>query len=150
MSDDMNYFILNPYMWFKAMKSELDRQNKAKQEGLVELSEEPKRDTLASAQFVRKFLSELPKDLRKMFTPRTPEEIEELEMRLMKFPKFEDSRQRIINLQRQYGLPIRPNMTLSQTLVRIRIEQLRYKKKMEYDEGIYRDPDSDESMGGAQ
>jgi len=80
---------------------------------------------LKTAPFVQKMVKAIPEDLRDLFIPKTEDELIQLEYQLVRLGKKEDIRTQVMRLQRKFGLPLRPNMSLKDVGVRIRIELLR-------------------------
>ena len=70
----------------------------------------------------------LPVELRELFIPGTNSEIRMLEQSLAKLKKREEERGQVITLQFKYGLPFRPNMSLRETIIKCKIEEMRKKR----------------------
>lgn len=96
-----------------------------------------------STQFVQKYLKTLPKDVRDIFTPVTEDELLQLELRLAHFGKIQKDKVQVMQLQKQFNLAFRPNMTLRDTIIRVKIEFLRRKKRAQYNETLY-NPEQDD------
>ena len=97
-----------------------------------------------NSHHVRAFLKSLPKSLRKQFTPTTPDDLIILETRLAKFSIFEKERDQVMHVQKRFDLPLHPNMSLEKVAVYARIVLMNKKRKAEYEENNYKDPDKDE------
>ena len=80
---------------------------------------------LKTAPFVQKMVEDIPEDLRDLFIPKTEDELLQLECQLVRLGKKEDIRTQVMRLQKKFNLPLRPNMSLKDVGVRIRIELLR-------------------------
>lgn len=91
--------------------------------------------------FVRKMLNDIPEDLRDLFIPTTSSDLICMEARLVRFSQWEEERNKIRELQRRFGLPFRPNMTLREIAIRVRIERLRHDREHSYIEENYTDGD---------
>ena len=61
-------------------------------------------------------------------------------MRLATFGKFQEDRGRVQVLQSQFGLPLHPNMSLEDTIIRVRVKILG-KKISKNADPLYRDSD---------
>lgn len=77
------------------------------------------------AVYVLKMLEGVPDDIKDIFTPQTEDELLELELNTINFKSREKDREKVMQLQKQCGLPLHPNQTLRALMVRIRIQQLR-------------------------
>ena len=102
----------------------------------------------SSAQHVKAFLKSLPKDLRKMFTPTTDDEIMELEIRLIQFNRTQKERDQVMQVQKKFDIPLHPRMTLEKVAVYARIALLKKKLQKKYEEDNYKDPSSEDPMPG--
>jgi len=76
---------------------------------------------------VVRFLAGLPKDIKNIFTPKNENDLLILEMNLIKFSSREKEREKVINIQRDFGLPLRPNQSLREVLISIRVLTLKKK-----------------------
>ena len=83
--------------------------------------------SLKGAQFVLKMLKDIPEDVRYLFIPKTEDELFQLEFSLISFGKRQETRMKVIQIQKEFGLPLRPNMSLKEVGVLVRIELLRRK-----------------------
>jgi hypothetical protein len=84
------------------------------------------------AVYVLKMLEGIPKDIQDIFTPQTEDELLELESNMINFKSREKDREKVMQLQKQHGLPLRPNQILRTLMIRIRIQQLRKKFKNDF------------------
>lgn len=78
---------------------------------------------------VLKMLEDIPEDLRDIFTPATKDELVELEINISNFRSRAKEREKVMQLQRQHNLPLRPNQTLEDVTKRIRIQQLKKRRR---------------------
>jgi len=81
------------------------------------------------AVYVLRMLEGIPEDIKDIFIPRTEEEILELELNISNFRAHEKDREKAMQLQKQYNLPLHPNQTFREVMIRIRIQQLRKRNK---------------------
>jgi len=128
----MNYLNIGDLLyWVKLMKkaaedTKLPEDVQSSTENKTTSDGRPMIDT---SHFTYSFLKGIPKDLRPLFTPKTEEELDELEMRLVRYPKFQKERDHVMQLQKQFGLPLHPNMPLEKVAIYVRIEMLKREKK---------------------
>lgn len=127
----MNYFIIGCSTRLNSMRA------KKKKLGTCQILT-PKWD-IPSAPHVTNMLSSIPEDLHEMFMPDTTEELDELEMRLATFGKVQEDRGRVRILQSQFELSLRPNMSLEDTIVRVRVKILGKSILKEGTKSSYRD-----------
>jgi len=78
---------------------------------------------------VVKFLASLPKDIRNIFVPKNEDELLSLELNITRFSSREKEREKVMDLQREFGLPLRPNQSLKDVLIRVRIAAIKKKLK---------------------
>lgn len=93
---------------------------------------------------VVKFLAWLPKSIKDIFTPKTEDELLTLEMNITRFISREREREKVITLQREFNLPLRPNQSLREVLIRIKILILQ-KKLRTSQEKTWQDSDKDKN-----
>ena len=86
---------------------------------------------LKKAPHVSKTLQDIPKDLRDIFTPETEEDIFVFEMNIIQFVKREKNREKVMLIQRQFDLPIRPNQDLEKLSILVRIFLLKQEKNQQ-------------------
>ncbi len=79
--------------------------------------------------YVLRMLEGIPEDIKDIFIPHTEEELLELELNTSNFRAHERDREKVMQLQKQYNLPLRPNQTLRGVMIRIRIQQLHKRNK---------------------
>lgn len=91
--------------------------------------------TYERAVYVLKMLEGIPEDIKKIFIPDGEDELLELELNTTNFRAREKEREKVMQLQKQYNLPLRPNQMLREVMIRIRIMQLRKSKDGYKDNG---------------
>lgn len=82
-----------------------------------------------AAFHVVKMLEGIPEDLKDLFTPTTEEELAQLEINIVKWRARVQERQKVMQLQGRYGLPLRPNQTLRDVAIRLKILELKKKRQ---------------------
>lgn len=97
------------------------------------------RQALNSCHLVKGMLETVPRDCAFLFIPGSIEELRSMEERAMRLKDIENRRNEVMFLQRKYDLPLRPNWSLRETKIRIRIAQ---RKKVLHNWGKNR-PDND-------
>lgn len=100
----------------------------------------------AAAFHVVKMLEDIPKDLKDLFLPVTEDDLAQLEMNIVKWLARVQERQKVMQLQKHYGLPLRPNQTLRDVTIRLKILELKRKRKPK-DSGSDYFPDKDKDNG---
>lgn len=73
-------------------------------------------------------LSGIPRDLWDLFIPKTVEELVVLEARIMTLRGREEKREQGMTIQMVHKLPLRPNLSLRETVINARIQQLKSKR----------------------
>lgn len=106
-----------------------------------------KDDKYGTAAFhVVKMLKGIPKDLVDLFTPNDDDGLVQLEMNIVKWLARVQERTKVIQLQKHYGLPLRPNQSLRDVTIRLKILELKQKKKFSDNGGDY--PSLDKGSSG--
>jgi hypothetical protein len=82
-------------------------------------------DPFESWQDQYKKLVKIPKQLYSMFMPNTQDEFFLFKINLNEYLKRARTRDACMALQRQYGLPIRPNCCLRELLIKIRVIKMK-------------------------
>lgn len=100
--------------------------------------------TKNEAFYVIRMLENIPKDLLYIFSPGNDDELLQFEINIIRWLKKSQDRVKIMRLQKQHNLPLRPNQSLRDVLIRINI--LTLNKRQEFDANInyppYDDKDS--------
>ena len=148
----MNYFIINSNYFDEGV----DTMNTNKEQTIIkakktllELSKPKETVSLESAQFVKKMLKDIPKDLRNMFMPKNTKDLEELEIRLIGFASKQKERQQIMELQKRFNLDNKPNMSLRDTAIRVKIAIMGRDRRLGYDETNYIENDNAAGAGSS-
>lgn len=85
---------------------------------------------VGSAAFhVVKMLAGIPKDLVALFTPNNDDELVQLEMNIVKWVARMRERTKVMQLQKRHGLPLRPNQSLRDVTIRVKILELKKNRK---------------------
>lgn len=86
---------------------------------------------------ILRMLKGIPVDLMNIFAPNTADELVQFELNVAKFRAREKERAKVMYLQKQHKLPLRPNQSLKDVVVRVRIKQLCKEKNDSEDRGFY-------------
>lgn len=97
-----------------------------------------------TALHVVKMLDGIPEDIADLFTPETEDELKQLELNIIQWLSRIQERQKVMQLQKRHGLPLRPNQSLRDVTIRLRILELKRKRKPK-DDGF--DSSSDKDNG---
>lgn len=138
----MNYFIIGHHNWLASMEVKKEPYGKPP---IIENTplEDSKSLSIDITQHVQKMLLDVPMDLRGLFMPTTEEDLIQLELHLARFGKTQEDRERVRHLQIQFGLLFKPNMSLSETIVRVKIAILK-RARSKHLNPSYMDDDLDE------
>lgn len=90
----------------------------------------------ARAMHVLKMLEGLPEQIKDLFVSSTEDDLILFEINTVNFKKKEKERDRVIQLQKQYSLPLRPNQTLREVMIRIKIKQLKKNEDDSYKDSL--------------
>lgn len=82
----------------------------------------------SAASSVLNALKGIPDDLKDIFVPKSSEELIQFEENVLKFAKRSKERDEVMRVQKKYGLPLRPNMSMRRTMTFIRLEELKKRK----------------------
>lgn len=93
-----------------------------------------------SEYYIVKMLEGIPEDLVDLFTPNNEDELDQLEINVAKWLARSQEREKIMRLQKRYGLPLRPNQSLRDLTIRLKILELKKRRKFK-DGGDYSPPD---------
>ena len=106
-----------------------------------------KDDKLETVAFhVVKMLEGIPKDLVDLFTPNSEETLAQLEINIIIWLARSKVRENIMQLQKQHDLPLRPNQSLRDVAIRIKISEA--KKKQQFKDNNSDDEDYPSSGKG--
>ena len=99
----------------------------------------------AAAFHVVKMLEGIPKDLVDLFTPDDEDGLIQLEMNIVRWLARVQERTKVMQLQKHYGLPLRPNQSLKDVAIRLKILELKKYTKFKGNDGDY--PPLDKGSG---
>ena len=92
----------------------------------------------AAALYVVKMLEGIPKDLVDLFTPDDEDGLVQLELNIVKWLARAQERVKVMQLQKHHGLPLRPNQSLRDVTIRLKILELKERKtKFSGNDGDY-------------
>ena len=89
---------------------------------------------------VIKALEGIPEDLLDLFMPKSKEGLDQFEINIVMWLVRLGEREKVIRLQKYYGLPLYPNQSLREVAIRIKILELKKLKKYRSDDST---PDRD-------
>ena len=114
---------------------------------MTELIEKQEDTYIDDYPLLIKFLASLPEDLWEMFCPTTKAEIEATERNLLNWRYKEALRDKIMNIQKEYNLPLHPNESYRWTMTsaRIALKKREKIKKIKGDNNIW--PPNNEDYG---
>lgn len=99
----------------------------------------------SAAFHVVKMLEGIPKDLIDLFAPSNEDELAQLEINIVRWLARSQERAKVMQLQKRFDLPLRPNQSLRDVTIRLKILDLKRKRKFNGD-GDY--PPSDKGTSG--
>ncbi|MCK4816857.1 hypothetical protein KA005_13895 [bacterium] len=91
----------------------------------------------AAAFHVVKMLEGIPKDLVDLFTPDDEDGLVQLEINIVKWLARAQERAKVMQLQKHHGLSLRPNQSLRDVTIRLKILELKKKLKSGGNSGDY-------------
>ncbi|KKL88914.1 hypothetical protein LCGC14_1919900, partial [marine sediment metagenome] len=91
-----------------------------------------------------KMLEGIPKDLVDLFVPDGEDELLQLEINIIRWLARAQEREKTMKLQKHYGLPLRPNQSSRDVTIRLKILELKRKRKFK-DEGGKFSPGKDDN-----
>jgi len=97
-----------------------------------------------AAFYIVKMLEGIPKDLVDLFTPNDEDELIQLEMNIIWWLAKSKERAKVIQLQKYHGLPFRPNQSLRDVKIYVKIVELAKKFR---NNGGYQPPSNEGSSG---
>ena len=89
--------------------------------------------TLYAFRNIKKMISQLPTQLWVIFLPDTIKGLALLETNLIVLRKREETRNKVMAIQKLCGFPLRPNASLRETKIKARLEDLKRDKKYRND-----------------
>jgi hypothetical protein len=85
---------------------------------------------LGSYRNVKWMLSSIPRELWYIFIPETIDDLRKLETNILSLKAREADRDVVMSVQRMSEFPLRPNVSLRETVVKARIQGLKKSRKM--------------------
>ena len=76
------------------------------------------------------YKKQIPEDLWDIFIPYDETDLLKLSYDIKRLRIKEKERQYVLEIQNHYGLPIRPNATLKETMIRVRLKFLKKRKSI--------------------
>ena len=98
-----------------------------------------------AAFYIVKMLEGIPEDLVDLFTPGNKDELIQLEINIVMWLTRSKEREKVIQLQKYHGLPLRPNQSLRDVKIYAKIAELK-KRKYKNNGGDY--PSLDKGNSG--
>lgn len=98
---------------------------------------------------VVRMLGGIPKDLVDLFTPNSKDELIQLEMNIVKWLARAQERAKVMQLQKFHGLLLRPNQSLRDVTICLKILELKKKRKFKDNSGLYPPSDNDKGNSGS-
>ena len=92
---------------------------------------------------VSEYAAELPEQLHDLLLPSDPLELEEFSKRIKALRFKMEERAYVMDLQDFYELPLRPNATVKETMIRAR---LKYRRHRLENDGQFPEPGADENL----
>ena len=84
--------------------------------------------------YVMNMIKDLPTDLLGIFVPLDKEGLIQLEMNIVRWVSREKEREKVVQLQRMHGLPFRPNQSLRDVIIRLKILDLKLRNEQYQDD----------------
>jgi len=96
-----------------------------------------------SVFYVVKMLEDIPKDLVDLFTPDDEDGLVQLELNIIKWLARVQERTKVMQLQKHHSLLLRPNQSLRDVTIRLKILELK-KRKTKFSDNDRNHPPLDE------
>jgi len=81
-------------------------------------------------QLVQKYVARIPEDLRAILAPESERTLE-FAAAIKSLRLKEEERYYVIDIQHRYGIALRPNESVKQTMIRVRLKLLRERREAE-------------------
>ncbi len=78
---------------------------------------------------VKQYSKRIPQDLWDIFLPQSPDGLETFSAAIKALRLKEEERNYVMELQQQYELPLRPNLTVKETMIQVRLNLLQERKR---------------------
>ena len=89
-------------------------------------------ETLAAIEefpLVKQYSKRIPQDLWDIILPQSPDEFTAFSAAIKALRLKEEERNYVIELQQQYDMPLRPNATVKETMIQVRLNVLRERRR---------------------
>jgi hypothetical protein len=100
----------------------------AKEGDIIQISEQIL-TAIEDFPHVRQYCRKIPEDLWDLLLPQLPDEFESFEAVLKALPFKEEERDYVMELQQEYDVPLRPNETVKETMIRVRLASIRERRQ---------------------
>lgn len=87
---------------------------------------------IANTSLVEKYLARIPEDLRDLLGPDL-KRLEEFALAIKALRIKEEERGYVMDIQYRYGLPLRPNESVKQTMIKVRLAILKKRREAAQD-----------------
>lgn len=77
---------------------------------------------------IKQYSRRIPRELWQIFLPQLPDEFAEFSTALKSLRLREEERNYVMELQREHEVPLRPNETVKETMIRVRLQNLRERR----------------------
>jgi len=84
---------------------------------------------LKNYQNIEAMLDDIPPQLWDFFLPEDPNDLYKLELKIIALKKTEHERKQVMAIQNRYGFPLRPNVTLHEVIVKVKILRLKLERQ---------------------
>jgi hypothetical protein len=84
--------------------------------------------TATENPLLQKYIAQIPRDLRHILIPRSEQGKAKLAAAVKAFRLRQVERNYVLDLQQYYKLPTRPNETVKQTMIRVRLAMLKRRR----------------------
>ena len=78
---------------------------------------------------VRRMLEKLPHDIWGFFLPKNHNDLYKVELKIISQKISERERNLVMALQRRYGFPVRPNASLREVNIKVKIHRMKLKRQ---------------------
>lgn len=95
---------------------------------MVTIMDKDKKLNYRSAIHVLQMLEGIPEDLKSLFVPKTMNELAQFELNIIMWLVRSKEREKVIMFQKHYGLPLKPNQSIREVQIRLKILELKKKK----------------------
>ncbi|MDF1543599.1 MAG: hypothetical protein P1R58_00695 [bacterium] len=96
--------------------------------GLI-MTEQEIKEQLQNFPYLRKYLSEIPSNCWSLLVPNSVTKFKEFEYTIRECWAEGEIRDSVMSVQNRFGLPLRPNLSIRETLQRLRIRKLKSRRQ---------------------